>query len=188
MRVSRSTRSWQGIGRGLPWVALVLAAGCVPSARHAVTTAPAPAKTSAAATTASAPPERGTVDAVTSASFITADLIADYEAAVVRLKDGQYERGIAAMLTVTERAQGLTAAHVDLGIAYARTGDLASAEASLQKALDTQPRHPAAHNELGMVQRRKGEFAKARASYEAALAQAPDFQFALRNLAILCEL
>jgi hypothetical protein len=38
-----------------------------------------------------------------------------------------------------------------------------------------------------MVQRRKGEFAKARASYEASLAQAADYQFAHKNLGILCE-
>jgi tetratricopeptide (TPR) repeat protein len=113
---------------------------------------------------------------------------ADYEKAVRLLKEEKYEPGIALLLKVTERAPDLTAAHIDLGIAYARTGDLDHAEASLGKALELNPRHPDALNELGLVQRRKGEFAKARASYEAALAQYADFHYAHRNLAILCDL
>jgi tetratricopeptide (TPR) repeat protein len=82
----------------------------------------------------------------------------------------------------------LTPAHIDLGIAYARTGDLAGAEASLNTALQLNPHHPVPYNELGLMQGRRKEFAKARASYEAALAQSADFQYAHRNLGIVCDL
>ena len=85
---------------------------------------------------------------------------ADYQAAVVMLKETQYESGIALLLKVTEHVPDLTAVHNDLASAY---------------------------NQLAIAQRRKGEFAKSRASYEAALAQSADFQYAHRNLAILCD-
>jgi tetratricopeptide (TPR) repeat protein len=119
---------------------------------------------------------------------VNAEVRSDYAAAVRLLEEGRYEPGITLLLEVIERAPTVTAAHVDLGIAYARTGDLDRAEASLRKALELNPKHPAAYNELGLVQRRKMQFAQARASYEAALAQFADFHFAHRNLAILCDL
>jgi cellulose synthase operon protein C len=113
---------------------------------------------------------------------------ADYEASMRMLQESQYEPAIALLLKVTNQSPALASAYTDLGIAYERSGNLDSSEASLNKALELNPKDAAAENELGVVQRRKKEFAKARASYEAALAESAEFRTAHKNLAILCDL
>jgi Flp pilus assembly protein TadD len=118
---------------------------------------------------------------------VSAEVRADYENAVRRLEQQQYEPGISGLGKVTEIAPNVTAAHIDLGIGHARSGELAKAEESLKRALQLNPRHPVALNELGMVYRRQGKFSEARASYEKTLELFPSFHFAQRNLAILCD-
>ena len=116
-----------------------------------------------------------------------ADVRADFDSALRLLEQKQYSEGIALLVKVTEAAPDLTAAHIDLAIAYGELADLERAEASLERALKLSPRHPVVLNELGIVYRKTGRFAQARKSYELALELHPDFHFARRNLAILCD-
>src|SRR6266568_3934523 len=188
MRVRNKTRSIKTICRGMPWLALFLALGCTPAVRRGGNTSTM-IKPLLATSAGPAKVDRDIAGFTITQSVPVTDAVrADYEAAVRMLEEEQYERAIALLLKVTEQAPAATAAHIDLGIAYAHTGDLAHAEASLKRALELNPNHPAAYNELALVQRHKGEFAKSRASYEAALAQFPDFHYAHKNLAVLCDL
>ena len=115
-------------------------------------------------------------------------LRSDFEKAIRHIEQMEYERGIELLTKVTEAAPYAVAAHINLGIAQGHADQLEAAESSLQKALTLAPRHPAALNELGIILRRSGRFAEARQSYEEALRVYPDFHYARRNLAILCDL
>ena len=188
MRARNRTRLFRAFCGGVSGMALCVGAGCISTQKQPVVVAPvavkAPVAPAAALVTRDAD---GAGFSVSQPVTVAGDVRADYEAAVRMLQAEQYEKGIALLVTVTERAQTWTAAHIDLGMAYGRTGDLDRAEASLVKALESSPNHPVAHNELGLVQRRKGEFVKARASYEAALTGFADYHYAHRNLGILCD-
>jgi Flp pilus assembly protein TadD len=112
----------------------------------------------------------------------------DFDEANRSIEEKDFQRGIELFEEVVMASPELTAAHINLAIAYQRVEDYDLAEASLLRALELNPRHPVAHNELGIVYRRTGRFGDARDSYEAALELQPNFHFARKNLAILCDL
>ncbi len=124
---------------------------------------------------------------ITEEVHVSPETRVDFENAVRLLEQEEFDGGIALLAEVTEAAPQVTAAHIDLGIAYGRVNDLERAKDSLERALELNPRHPVANNELGILQRKAGSFKKARKSYEKALAAYPSFHFARRNLAILCD-
>lgn len=170
--------AWADLGAWFA-TALVLAAGT--GAAHAArgdAKRPAPVEVTQAATGFT----------ITQDVRVSGAVRGDYESAIQLLQREQYAQGIELLVKVTENAPAAIAPHVDLGIAYSRTGELERAEASLKRALELDPDHPVANNELGMIQRRQGRFAEARASYEKALRLYPTFHFAHRNLAVLCDL
>jgi Flp pilus assembly protein TadD len=125
---------------------------------------------------------------VTEVVHVDNDVRADYQRASALLAQNQLNEGVALLESIALRAPGLTAPHIDLGVAYGRMGAYEKAEKSLQAALALAPNHPAALNELGIVYRREGKFQEARTSYERALAIQPTYHYALRNLGVLCDL
>jgi len=188
MQVFKKHLSREAVWCILPLLALVLAPGCAHNVQTAVPAEPEILEPAEPPVGIVAVEQNAGGFTITQNIPVTDEVRADYEAAVRMLEEEQYEPGIELLLQVTEQAPELTAAYIDLGIAYERIGELELADASLKKALELNPNHPAAYNELGLVQRRKGEFEKARASYEAALAQFPEYHYTHRNLAILCDL
>ncbi len=125
---------------------------------------------------------------ITESVRISGEVRDAYSTALQLLDSGNTRAGIDALQGVIEMAPELTAPHIDLGIAYSKTGEFDKAEASLKRAILLTPDHPVAHNELGIVYRRTGRFELARQSYERALDILEDFHYAQRNLGVLCDL
>ena len=94
----------------------------------------------------------------------------------------------ALLKAVTGKTSKFSAPYINLGIAYARTGEMDKAEESLKKALEINGRHPVASNELGLVYRKTGRYQEAREIYQSTLKMYPDFLPAIKNLGVLCDI
>lgn len=112
----------------------------------------------------------------------------EFQQAVALLKDEQYPEAIRLLKAVTGKTSKFTGPHINLAIAYIRTGEWQKAEDSLQKALQLNAAHPVAMNEMGLVYRKTGRYAEARTLYETLLSYYPDFLPVRKNLGVLCDI
>ena len=112
----------------------------------------------------------------------------DFERAIAMMNDERNDEAIELLTGVIERSPGITAPHINIALAYMRTGRFEPAEQHLKAALGLVPYHPVASNEYGLLLRKSGRFTEARVIYEEALARFPDYLPLRINLGILCDL
>ncbi len=125
---------------------------------------------------------------ITDAARPRLGLRGDFEDAHEALAEGDAERAIELLETITRSDPHFAAPHINLGIAYREAGRYEDSLASLETAIEKSPRHPVAYNELGIAYRRVGRFEEAQSAYRRALELQPSFHYARKNLGILCDL
>jgi tetratricopeptide (TPR) repeat protein len=125
--------------------------------------------------------EQGPVD-------ITPALREHYHQAIEAMKAGQWETAITGLESITRENDRLSGPYLNLGIAYAHTGDREKAIAALQASIERNPVNPIAYNQLGILYRQSGQFERARKLYEKALDVDPACADAQWNLGVLHDL
>jgi tetratricopeptide (TPR) repeat protein len=112
----------------------------------------------------------------------------EFNAAIALLNDENYPEAIRLLKGITGKTSKFTAPYINLGIAYARTGEMDKAEETLKKALEINAQHPVTNNELGIVYRKTGQYKKAREHYQTVVNTYPEFLPARKNLGVLCDI
>lgn len=112
----------------------------------------------------------------------------DFDNAVSLLNEENYEDAITLLKQIIEQSPGVSAPHINLGMAYQRTDKQDLAEEQFKTALSLVPGHPVICNQYGLLCRKSGRFEQARALYEQALTEFPEYYPVHRNLGILCDL
>jgi tetratricopeptide (TPR) repeat protein len=111
-----------------------------------------------------------------------------YYQAIDAMKAGQWDAAITGLESITRENDRLSGPYLNLGIAYAHTGDGVKAMAALQASIERNPVDPIAYNQLGILYRQSGQFEQAGNMYEKALQADPACADAHWNLGVLHDL
>jgi tetratricopeptide (TPR) repeat protein len=140
----------------------------------------APAVPGAAAQTETAPPVEA--EAPLSPFVQRAFELARQALIAGRLDDA--ERGF---LALTKSNPELGGPHANLGVVYRNKQKFDESVASLERAVQANPKNAVYFNQLGIAYRLVGQFTKARDAYEKAIALDPNYALAHLNLGILYD-
>jgi Flp pilus assembly protein TadD len=125
---------------------------------------------------------------ITESYGVDPEIRSEFNQAVHYLNQENYPDAIKLLRAVSGKTSKFSAPYINLGIAYARTGELKKAEENFRKALDVNKQHPVANNELGLVYRKTGRYVEARLIYETLISTYPEFLPARKNLGVLCDI
>jgi len=115
----------------------------------------------------------------------TTDLVVLHQRAVSLMQQERWHEAVESLETITARQDELSGPWLNLGIAYSKSGDSASAETAFRKSIEMNTMNIEAYNQLGILYRRTGRLEKAGSIYESALAIDPDNTNIHWNLGIL---
>lgn len=117
-----------------------------------------------------------------------ADADSRFKTALDLMKARQFDQARAAFLALSKDFPEFSGPLTNLGILYAQGKQRDAAVASLQRAVDANPRNAVALNWLGILYRESGDAARAENAYLRAVAARADYAPASLNLAILYDL
>lgn len=133
-------------------------------------------------------PKKAETQAPNQAMVLTDEARADFDAAIVLIKAGEYEKSIELLNKVAKAAPKNAIPSINLALVYKKLGKLKLAEDSLKQAFIAEPENPVAHNEYALLYRQTGRFKEARGLYEKILEIHPNYIMVHKNLGILCDL
>jgi Flp pilus assembly protein TadD len=119
---------------------------------------------------------------------VPAEAAAQYQKALLAIKNGQLGEAIALLEQISRKYPDLSGSHTNLGLIYLKRGEDDKANASLKTAVKINPKNAVAYTHLGIISRKHGKFRQAEKLYLQAIKADARYSIAHLNIGILYDL